>query len=218
MQYYLSLLFTVLCGTSLHSMHDITSDFLFKLINKKPEQYIVDTMGPLVISPALLNNYDDYGLTLLHRAIEKDYCKVADLLIRKGTKVNAATETFQRTPLYYAVQKGSVAMVKLLLGHGADTSAPDITRETPLHCAALDNKDEIMYILLSHGAAQRENLIGNTPLDYVLWQEAAQECFEYNWLSSLPDDGDNSLLKQMLTTLGNPKYTVLTMLLYHLAK
>lgn len=58
----------------------------------------------------------------------------------------------QATPLHFAAQSGSVAIVRALLNAGADVNARNPQDITPLHLAAWDGNAEIVSLLLEHGA------------------------------------------------------------------
>ena len=49
--------------------------------------------------------------------------EAAQLLIRRGAKVNAREEWRQQTPLMWAAAEGQPAMLKLLLQKGAEVDA-----------------------------------------------------------------------------------------------
>lgn len=69
------------------------------------------------------------------------------------------------TPLHSAIVRGHVAMVKLLLAHGANANAEKANGCTPLHDAAAERNVEIVSLLLAHGTrvdAKAKN--GRTPL------------------------------------------------------
>ena len=72
------------------------------------------------------------------------------------------------TPLHCAAWKGHVAVVQLLLEHGAEVNAQNQNGHwgtTPLHAAAHGNQKAVAEVLLAHGADTRAvNLNGRTPL------------------------------------------------------
>lgn len=58
-----------------------------------------------------------------------------------------------------------VETVQLLVDHGADVTALDITHSTPLHLASLQGVLEAMQILIEHGAdVKAQNETNLTPL------------------------------------------------------
>jgi ankyrin repeat protein len=92
---------------------------------------------------------------------------VAELLIRKGAKVNArGIGGF--TPLHGAAHAGNAEGAELLLHNGAEVDAPDdAAGSTPLHVAAYVGSDEVVGLLIERGADinARQKSDGLTPLD-----------------------------------------------------
>lgn len=74
----------------------------------------------LAADPALVNakNEADYDKTALHWAAEKNYRRLAKVLIAAGADINAET-TWGSTPLQWAANMGSRDVADLLLAHGA---------------------------------------------------------------------------------------------------
>jgi hypothetical protein len=74
-----------------------------------------------------------------------------------------------QTPLTFAVSKGRVSIVSLLLDAGADCNVPDSSGYTALHYAATTQNQKILDILLINNAsiAARNNK-GESPLDLAL--------------------------------------------------
>ena len=60
------------------------------------------------------------------------------------------------TPLFTAAKYGYKAVVKLLIGGGAELEAKDKYGETPLIWAAMSGKKEIVKLLLQYGTGTRE--------------------------------------------------------------
>lgn len=73
-----------------------------------------------------------------------------------------------RTPLMHAIlaENPDKLIINMLLEVGAHVNDSDIGQKwTPLHYAAADNYDDIVAILLEHGATQDSvDIFGNTPL------------------------------------------------------
>lgn len=70
-----------------------------------------------------------------------------------------------RTPLFYPVRDGELAIALELLGHGANPNAQDKILETPLHFAARNYRTQIAEVLLQHGAdVDVQDMHGNTAL------------------------------------------------------
>jgi hypothetical protein len=96
------------------------------------------------------------------------------------------------TPLSQAALWGQLALVKELLGNGADLRATNSDGNTPLHLAAFMCHQEVVELLIEHGAEiDRKNNRGETPLDVVnqAWTEELAEFYRQLGVSlSLPVD------------------------------
>ncbi len=87
----------------------------------------------LVSAGASLNAPSSHGLWFaLHNAVVEDKISIVDTLLRAGADPNVAT-TDGSTPLMLAVRGGNLAIVNLLIHHGAN-----ITLKNDDHLAALD--------------------------------------------------------------------------------
>ncbi len=94
--------------------------------------------------------------------------EIAELLLDAGADVDAewvASEGAPKTPqppLWWAVSFVSHApLVEYLLQRGGDAAAQ-------IHSASLDATEEILELLVAHGASVDEKLAGRTPLNYLL--------------------------------------------------
>ena len=88
-----------------------------------------------------------------------------ELLLSKGAEVDAK-DVYERTPLHYAVQQGSMGVIEMLLSKGAEVNARDNDGGTPLHYAVATDYPDKAELLLKKGAevnAKTDN--GKTPLD-----------------------------------------------------
>ena len=71
----------------------------------------------------------------VHRAVMRhSLLEVIEAIARGGHL--EALDRAGRTPLFYAVKDGEVAIASELIRHGADVNARDKVLETPLHFAA----------------------------------------------------------------------------------
>ncbi len=137
----------------------------------------------LTASPELANaKRDHYDATPLH-AVRGAGVDAARYLLEHGANVNAIDSDRQRlTPLHGRAEHGDVAMVSLLLAHGADMHA-ESCMGTPLHAAVggFQHKPpktwcEVAEILLDHGADvnARSNPCGVsdwTTLHHAAWRD-----------------------------------------------
>src|SRR5437899_2239743 len=92
------------------------------------------------------------GTTALHWAVRWDDLETADLLIRAGANVSAATRA-GATPLQLAATNGNGAMIEKLIKAGADPNAP-LTKygDTALMMAARTGKPDAIKALVDNGA------------------------------------------------------------------
>ena len=90
----------------------------------------------------------------LRRALEQNAAKVA-----------AARDRKEKTPLHAAVSCENRGAMEMLVEHGADINAADITGMTPLHVAAMLGRAAEADWLLEHGACmEARDSFGDTPV------------------------------------------------------
>jgi ankyrin repeat protein len=107
-----------------------------------------------------------YCAQIHEAAIAFDVDKVRSLIVSKPSLVNAK-DSFGRTPLHWAVlginhslssnatvlqSKQQRELVELLLAKGADINAMDPGGDTPLCFAAVAGTDDMVKLLIDHGA------------------------------------------------------------------
>jgi ankyrin repeat protein len=111
------------------------------------------------------------GMTALHWAARLDDVDTADVLIRAGANVKAATR-YGVMPLSLASANGNVPLIERLLAAGADPNAALPEGETPLMAAAATGNVAAIRALLAHGADvnARDRSKGQTAL---MWAAAA---------------------------------------------
>ena len=114
------------------------------------------------------------GDTALHIASAGYRVEIAKMLLSAGANPNSAMNHRLSHPLHYASdgylenpywnEKRQVAMIRLLLGAGADIHAPDKNGATPLHRAVRTRCAAATRCLLDAGSdATIENKSGSTP-------------------------------------------------------
>jgi ankyrin repeat protein len=75
------------------------------------------------------------GITPLHFAVHEGLTDIARLLLEAGAPVNLKGGSAESPPLHLAAASGDLAMIDLLLAHGADTSMGDVNGYTPAEVA-----------------------------------------------------------------------------------
>ena len=73
-------------------------------------------------------------------------------------------DVYGRTPLFYAMNRGSGELVQLLLDHGADPQLASENGTTPLSYGARSGNYNAVRLLLEHGVEQTPGKHGFTPL------------------------------------------------------
>jgi ankyrin repeat protein len=119
---------------------------------------------------SLVNAVSPDGWFPLHLAAHFGHVDAARTLLNKGAQVNAcSTNSSRNMPLHAAAAGRSLAVAKLLLDAGADSSARQHGGWTPLHAAAQNGDVAFARVLVEAGAdvnARAENQ--QRPLDLAL--------------------------------------------------
>jgi ankyrin repeat protein len=138
-----------------------------------------DVIKLLIDHGADINKADADGKTPLHLAVLalpytayfgktsdiEQIIQLIQLFLNQGANANAVDQRGQ-TPLTLAVDKGNVAIAKLLLARGANVNAgKNWFGGTPLHSAVQNRNLEMIELLLQHGAnVNIKDEHGSTPL------------------------------------------------------
>ncbi|MBA3954124.1 ankyrin repeat domain-containing protein [Candidatus Dependentiae bacterium] len=105
---------------------------------------------------------DDTGWTALHEAAQNGHLDVIRLLLVKGAvHIDRVTEyseySADDTPLHLAAHKGHGEVVQFLLDNGADLTAQNGMKKTPLQLAFENNQAAIVDLLINHHASDVNN-------------------------------------------------------------
>ncbi len=107
----------------------------------------------------------DMDSTLLHEAVWKGQEKIVRFLLSLGADVTARNKKYN-TPIHYAAQGDSIAIMELLLNaKDGDTEVGGWLGTHPLHWAAMRGKTTMVKYLIERGAkVNSKNSDGDTPL------------------------------------------------------
>ena len=133
----------------------------------------VDLLQYLIRAGAEPNVLTDDGERPLFKALRGSHLACVRMLLANGADPNGRSEWTLggRSALHVACDKGmnwrlvDPAAIPLLLSYGAEVSARNRDRSTPLHIAAWDGSATHVEMLLDAGAdIHALNCMGNTPL------------------------------------------------------
>ena len=115
----------------------------------------------------LIDAYSADGFTPLGLAVFFGHEEIARRLVAAGAVVNRPSRNAIRvTPLHSAVESGSLALLDLLLAHGAHADPVEFLGATPLDSAAARGSRKMVDRLLKAGAdPRRKTNDGKTAID-----------------------------------------------------
>jgi uncharacterized protein len=121
------------------------------------------------LTPADANMRDQDGFTpLMHAVLAEDADPaLVRLLIDRGAHVNAAESRQGYTALHFAARDQNTALVRTLLGAGAEPDPLDVFGDTPLWRSVMTSSGDLATIklLIEHGADPNvRNRSGISPL------------------------------------------------------
>ncbi|KMZ67150.1 Acyl-CoA Binding Protein [Zostera marina] len=110
---------------------------------------------------------DELKLDVVHVSAREG--KAEDLIkhLENGVSVNLR-DSDERTALHWAVDRGHLHLVDILISNGADINAKDNEGQTPLHYAALCEREAVAEFLVEHRAdVNMKDNDGSTPADLI---------------------------------------------------
>jgi hypothetical protein len=125
------------------------------LFGHAPKSWIASAAaaGEVRLTMRLLSNGVDVdtrtrdGETALGAAAAAGDIRIARLLMERGANINSRTTISRETPLTMAAQMNRLEMVGLLLDHGADAGARDVTGRTALDWARVNRNPDMTSLL-----------------------------------------------------------------------
>ncbi|KAG8311698.1 Transient receptor putative cation channel sub A member 1 [Homalodisca vitripennis] len=104
----------------------------------------------------MISFYDAEGNVPLHSAVHSGDFKAVELCLKSGAKISTQQHDLS-TPVHLACAQGAIDIVKLMFGlqpteKSLSLASCDIQKMTPLHCAAMFDRVEIVHFLIQEGA------------------------------------------------------------------
>jgi len=103
-----------------------------------------------------------YGLTALQLCCDRNFIKLAKLLIEKGANIDLPKN--ENTPLMIACQRNYIDIVKFLLEKGANVNLRNVHGHTALMIAAIRNNIDIVRLLLEKNDLQNISYVLTTAM------------------------------------------------------
>ncbi|KAJ5292018.1 hypothetical protein N7478_001269 [Penicillium angulare] len=166
------------------SQNQLTDTFLRTALMRSAERNKIKATEYLLSHGAkpdlpLPHTHSNDRFSPLLRAVDRDHCHIARLLLGAGASPDSADKE-GRSALMTAAWKNHVDLLVLLLGRGADVNAVDLRRRNALHNLAADREcrfgwdESVVGILLRGGCdVNAVDELGRTPLHWA--------CATGNW-------------------------------------
>lgn len=171
--------------------------YRYHIMNKETEREAKECLAACT-KKDLLSSSGKLGLTLLHLLVWHNFYDEVEEMFRDGRLTDAEADVPDQkghglTPLMLACARGNLAMVRLLLVHGADDSLCDARDMNLFHFLAysrfedLDNDTDALVRSVGQRAeiarlltcdVNKKNLRGLTPLELML---STEYCSGYTW-------------------------------------
>jgi len=101
-------------------------------------------------------------------AIHGDVMGMDELIEKDRSVINLQDEDHGNVPLHVASSKGNMALVRLLIGSGANVNIPDIFGNAAIHYACDKSQKDVLALLIQSKAdIELADNRGNTPLHHA---------------------------------------------------
>lgn len=166
-----------------------------------------------------VNVSDRHNLAALWNAARHGYTTIVKILIESGAKIDYCgiryfmntLSFFSPSPLYVAVLKNNIDVVKLLVAAKANMNITDMHSRTPLVCAISNRLKDVACLLIDSGAdVDMASKSGYTPLFHAVKNEM------YEVVQKLLEKGANihkyfgySTLLSLAMTIRNEDIAIL---------
>ncbi|PVD34087.1 hypothetical protein C0Q70_05350 [Pomacea canaliculata] len=123
-----------------------------------------------------VNQMDHENVSLLHWAAINNRLDIVRYLISKGAIIDRIGGDLNSTAMHWATRQGHLAMVVLLMGHGADPSSFDGEGYSCIHLAAQFGHTAIVAYLIAKG--EDVDVLDKTGMTPLMW--ASYRVFGYD--------------------------------------
>ena len=131
--------------------------------NNKPALFVALENGNMCIASSLINHGAKFG-SILTSAIRKGLSEIVEKVLELRVDIDTVKDKMGYTPLYLAIDKNNLEIVKLLLKHNVNANRRDKFDRTPLLFAISKGNSQIVKELVSNGAeVDGKNSLGMTP-------------------------------------------------------
>ena len=129
-------------------------------------------------------------------AINGDVLGMNDLIEKDVAVINLKEEEHGNVPIHVASSKGNLALVQLLINHGAQLDVQDIFGNAAIHYACDKGQKDCVALLIKSGAdVDLADNRGNTPLHHACVADNLNCVNQLLKAGASPDHEDHSLMK-----------------------
>ena len=125
---------------------------IFESLLKAVKSNNVQDVEEILASGININDMSKNSQTALHLAAGLGHDQIAKLLISNGAQIDAKDIDSGFTPLHYAVWFNQLKTVEMLIAKRANIHEVTNLQNTPLDLAVKKSLDDIVKLLISHGA------------------------------------------------------------------